>query len=129
MNKTIYIIIIVLVAIIGVAFYKLNYGDVPASVGGNFKNNTVPAVLKNDTTDDSYSMAEVARHNSAGDCWMVINNYVINATDFIASEIHNPEIVRGCGIDATVLFEQERKHKGGEAQSLFKKFTIGTLRI
>lgn len=129
MNKTIYIIIIVLVTIIGVAFYKLNYGNVPAPAGGNAKNDIIPAVLKNDTTNNSYSMAEVARHNSAGDCWMAIDNYVINATDFIASEIHNPEIVRGCGIDATVLFEQERKHKGGEAQSLFKQFTIGTLRI
>lgn len=120
MNKTIYLIIIGLVVITGVVFYRLNDRNVPAST-------PTPAVLNNATK--SYSMEEVAKHNSAEDCWMVINNHVVNVTDFIASGGHNQEITRGCGIDATIFFEQERKHRGGEAQSLFEQFTIGILQM
>lgn len=74
-----------------------------------------------------FTLAEVAKHNTKTDCWIVIDSSVINATDYIASGKHNPEIVRGCGLDATAMFEAERKHTKGEAQSLLKELAIGTL--
>ena len=56
-----------------------------------------------------------------------IDKNVYNVTSFIASGKHNPEIVRGCGIDATTMFEEERKHSSREAQGLLKELVIGTL--
>lgn len=81
------------------------------------------------TTTDSatYSLAEIAQHATASDCWMAIDGDVLDVTSYIASGEHVPEIVDGCGIDATDLFNSERHHNGPKAQNLLSQFTIGTL--
>lgn len=60
------------------------------------------------TTDSSALTAEnVATHNSASDCWMIINDVVYDVTDYISSHPGGSVITRGCGIDATTLFETQ----------------------
>jgi cytochrome b involved in lipid metabolism len=94
------------------------------------KNTTItPTVTETTTTGTqlaTYTLEDVAKHNSETNCWMIINSSVVDVTKFIASKQHNPEIIRGCGIDATSMFNAERKHTGGEAQSLLKEYIIGT---
>lgn len=72
-------------------------------------------------------MAQVAQHNSESDCWLVISDSVYDVTKFIPQHPGGAEILRGCGKDATSLFEGEGKHAGPEAQSLLPRFKIGTV--
>ncbi len=76
----------------------------------------------------SYSLADVSSHTSSSDCWMAIDGKVYDVTEYIASGQHNPEIVRGCGLDASQMFSEERKHSRGKAQALLPGLVIGTLK-
>jgi len=80
-----------------------------------------------DTQSTTFTLATISTHNTKEDCWMAINGNVYNFTEYIASGGHVPQIVDGCGIDATTLFENVRKHSGPQAQNLLKQYFIGTL--
>jgi cytochrome b involved in lipid metabolism len=56
-------------------------------------------------TSDSYTLTDVAMHNTKEDCWMVINNKVYDVTNYISSHPGGPAILEACGIDGTELFE------------------------
>lgn len=61
----------------------------------------------------TYTLTEVARHSSRGDCWAVISNQVYNITNYIGRHPGGDEILRACGQDATTLF-LERQTKDGK---------------
>lgn len=78
------------------------------------------------------SMDEVSKHNTADDCWFVIDGKVLDVTSFIASGNHpgKDAILAGCGKDATGLFtgmESPGKPHSEKAQEGSKQFIIGTL--
>jgi hypothetical protein len=53
----------------------------------------------------SYTLADVAAHASASDCWMVLNsNKVYNLTPFIKMHPGGSVIVASCGKDGTAAF-------------------------
>ena len=53
----------------------------------------------------SYTLADVAAHSSATDCWMVLNSSkVYNLTPFIAMHPGGNSIVASCGKDGTPAF-------------------------
>ena len=56
--------------------------------------------------------AEVARHDQREDCWLVIDDVVYDATDWIESHPGGSAITRGCGKDATWFFT----HRDGAEQ-------------
>ncbi len=79
-----------------------------------------------------YSLAEVAEHATATDCWLVIEDQVYDVTAFIESQQHpgGEAILQGCGTDATAIFNQ--RPKDGEphsstARSFLPQYLIGTL--
>jgi cytochrome b involved in lipid metabolism len=82
---------------------------------------------------NSYTLEDVAQHNSKEDCWLVINGEVYNVTDLIAGGNHpgGEEILKGCGIDATELFETRPMGSGtahsDRARELSNNYKIGTL--
>jgi len=76
----------------------------------------------------TFSMDEVNKHNSKNNCWMVIDGKVYDATNYIASGQHKPIITQGCGVDATVMFEEVKKHSSPKAKNLLDQFLIGTLK-
>lgn len=65
----------------------------------------------------TFTASQVAQHSSANDCWMIINTKVYDVTKFVALHPGGKEIVRGCGKDATTLFEQRRTDSGQEVGS------------
>ena len=77
----------------------------------------------------TYSLTDVALHASTHDCWIAINGKVYDVTKYIASGMHNPEIEKGCGRDATNMFSQERKHQGEEAADIMAKLYIGNISL
>jgi cytochrome b involved in lipid metabolism len=57
--------------------------------------------------------AEIAKHNSANDCWIIVSNQVYNVTSYIPVHPGGPgRIIPYCGGDATVAFQT----KGGQGQ-------------
>lgn len=79
------------------------------------------------STLTAYTMADVAAHNTSGDCWTVINNTVYNVT---AWEDQHPggaaRIIQLCGIDGTSLFDGQ--HEGEpKPEQMLAGFEIGVL--
>ena len=85
--------------------------------------NSIPSITLN--------LAEVAKHNSAGDCWMIINNKVYNMTSYLSIHPGGPgTITPYCGKEATAAFDT----KGGRgnshssyADSLLAAYFVGNL--
>ncbi|MBP6948741.1 MAG: cytochrome b5 domain-containing protein [Candidatus Pacebacteria bacterium] len=113
MNKTMLVILIVIIISITMFF--------------TLRKQTTTVTTNTTTNNKTFTLEEVAKHATKEDCWIAIDSSVIDATSFIASGKHNPEILRGCGHDATTMFTSERKHTKGEAQSLLQELRIGTL--
>ena len=62
-----------------------------------------------------YDLAEIAKHNSAEDCWLLINDKVYDVTPYIADATHpgGAAILKGCGqANGTELFASQ----GGNGQ-------------
>jgi cytochrome b involved in lipid metabolism len=99
--------IIGLVAVMGlVAFFYAQYDSKiltpPGTVGGNI--NTATLVI-NTATSTGITLAEVVAHNTATDCWIIVQAKVYNVTNFL---IQHPggasRITPYCGADATTAF-------------------------
>ncbi|MFA4931034.1 MAG: cytochrome b5-like heme/steroid binding domain-containing protein [Patescibacteria group bacterium] len=84
-------------------------------VYGQKSNNTSQDQVTNNTTvtDDqtaTYVPSEVAGHNLANDCWVIIKDKVYDVTDFIAVHPGGPEaIIPNCGTEATTVFTTRNK--------------------
>jgi len=75
------------------------------------------------------SAAEVARHDSAEDCWLILEDVVYDITPFVAAHPGGDVMLRGCGKDATWFF-QERGDGGGHSQAaseMTARFALGGL--
>lgn len=66
--------------------------------------------------DSEYTLQMVSEHNSANDCWQVINGTIYDMTDFIANGFHKggiDVIIAECGTDSSAIFAQS--HSGRKA--------------
>lgn len=75
------------------------------------------------------TMAEVARHDSEDDCWMVIEDQVYDVTAWIPAHPGGDRILRGCGKDATWFFQNRETGDGHSdaAYAALEPFAIGAL--
>ena len=53
---------------------------------------------------------------------------IISFYVFIASGKHNPKILKGCGLEATSMFDKVGKHLSKEVQGMMPGFVIGDLK-
>jgi cytochrome b involved in lipid metabolism len=93
--------------------------------------NPTPTTADSNTNkNDSISTNEVAKHNTASDCWMIIEGSVYDVTSYIARHPGGDEIVDGCGIDATELFANKgddgRDHSAN-AKVMLRDYLIGQI--
>ncbi|MBP9711504.1 MAG: cytochrome b5 domain-containing protein [Candidatus Pacebacteria bacterium] len=116
------IIGIIIIAIIGFAVNKRS-DNAP----------TVVTPATNDTTGiqkaetDSYTMAEVATHNTQADCWTTISGSVYNVTSWISEHPGGAKAIIGlCGIDGTAGFTGQHGGQPRPATEL-AGFKIGAL--
>jgi uncharacterized membrane protein len=79
------------------------------------------------TTGATFTMAEVAKHNSATDCWAAISGSVYDLTTWINQHPGGADhILPLCGTDGTSAFNAQ--HSGdGQATGQLAEFKIGTL--
>jgi len=53
----------------------------------------------------NYTAVDVASHNTASDCWMIINGNVYNLTSFVSTHSGGSAVIIGqCGKDGTAVF-------------------------
>jgi cytochrome b involved in lipid metabolism len=83
-----------------------------------------------------YTLDEIAKHDKADDCWIIINNTVYDVTPFVATHPGGVAILRNAGKDSTVGFDKIGSHKKkanvddhlSKAQNLMTQFVIGTVK-
>ncbi|XP_033113122.1 cytochrome b5-like [Anneissia japonica] len=73
-----------------------------------------------------YTLSDVANHSDANSCWIVIDNYVVDVTQFLTEHPGGKEIIlEHAGRDATGPFKT--KGHSPEATKLLSKYIIGQL--
>jgi cytochrome b involved in lipid metabolism len=94
----------------------------------NNNQNTQNNTQNNNKFTGALTMTELAKHNSATDCWQLINGQVYNLTPYIASGTHpgGDKIPNGCGQDATAMFEAIGKHNG-RALAMLPDYLLGPI--
>lgn len=80
----------------------------------------------------TFSLQEVAEHNSAADCWIAVHTKVYNVTTIAChGGTAGTLILPRCGQDATALWESKPgtgKPHSENAQSLLEPYYIGDVR-
>lgn len=131
MEKEKIFVILVLIAIlfIGGGWYLLNSKNINQSTTDISTDSTITSPTNNSTekTSNTYTLDEVKKHNSSSDCWLIINNSVYNVTSFIPKHPGGKDILKGCGKDATSLFNNEDEHQEKNAASYLPDYLIGTV--
>lgn len=75
----------------------------------------------------AYSAAQVATHDSAGNCWTSINGKVYNLTKYIAKHPGgSSRIIALCGTDGTAAFSGQHGTSGSPVRKL-SRYRIGVL--
>lgn len=80
----------------------------------------------------TYTLEQIASHNSSSDCWFAVEGKVYDVTQYIADNQHpgGEEILEGCGKEATSLFNnrpEDRKPHSQDARNMLSSFYIGDL--
>jgi len=104
-----------------------NAGSTATNTTSSSSNSSI-ATTNPEASQTFHTLAQVNQHAAENDCWMAISGKVYNVTDYIASGMHNPKIIQGCGIDATDLFNQNPKHQGANTQDNLSQMYIGNLK-
>lgn len=94
-------------------------------------NQEATPIKEPENSAQTYTMDEVASHDSADSCWLVIEGQVYNVTPFVSNHPGGEAILEGCGRDATVLFNTRPMGSGtphsDAAQSNLETYFIGTI--
>ncbi len=123
------IVSITLLLIFSVQYYQLR-----KSLSQNIQSNpivsaTQTTLLKTKGKTLTLTTAEISKHNTAQDCWFIIDNSVYDITSFIYSHPGGSEtLISYCGKDATGAFLTKGGVGSGHSQdaySLLKNFYIG----
>lgn len=116
--------------------------NVPAAAGNNPAGTTVipatvpvsqPTAPPNPPPQSNLTLttAEVAAHNSAADCWLLINSQVYNVTSYLNSHPGGVNAITPfCGGEATNAFNTRGGRGGGHSNSatnLLNNYRIGAL--
>ncbi len=101
------------------------------STGTNLPGNQGSALaIKNLGQVSVLSLAEIAKHNKASDCWLLINSKVYNVSSYLSAHPGGAgTIIPSCGNEATQLFDTKGKGKphSANANSMLADYYVGDL--
>ncbi len=129
MRKEIIIGIIGIIAVICFAVFLSWQYDKKFGVAGQIATPT-PQPGQNPNAIIILTAGEVAKHNNAGDCWLIVNGKVYNVTTFIPNHSGGSgAIIPFCGKDATTAFDTKNGQgsHSNSAQQILSQFFIGNL--
>jgi cytochrome b involved in lipid metabolism len=139
-SKNIIASIVVLIALVGgVIILTRPAGQNPVSQSSatSTVNNPVPSSKPRSTPNPkpvphpsakTFSITEVASHNSASSCWTAISGRVYDLTSWIGEHPGGAQAILSlCGIDGTQAFNNQHGGQARPAQEL-ASFYIGDLR-
>lgn len=89
-----------------------------------------PPLLSAEQILSMYSSSEVAKHNSQGDCWLIIDSKVYDVSKYIPKHPAPPEtILDYCGKEATEPFNSKNKGRphSSRALKLLSSYLVGVL--
>jgi cytochrome b involved in lipid metabolism len=77
-----------------------------------------------------YTLADVANHATAQDCWMAISGKVYDVTAYIPMHPGGDRMLVGCGKDATSYFNQrpDGTSHSDRARAILDQYYIGDLK-
>ncbi|MEN9316520.1 MAG: hypothetical protein RIS35_2913 [Pseudomonadota bacterium] len=114
---------------LGDATASAGSGSVTGTISGTVTG-TVSGSVARSAADARYSLAEVARHASPGDCWMAIDGVVYDFTAYLPKHPADPAVItKHCGRDASEAFRTKgtgRPHSS-YAQGLLRSYRKGAL--
>jgi len=100
----------------------------PTQTTENVTLTTPPVETPVTTTKKALTKAEVAKHSTKSDCWMIVSNNVYNFTQYIVMHPGGQgAIVRECGMDGTRTFLGERKHLQPNVEAELATYLLGAL--
>lgn len=90
-----------------------------------------PETLAERGAEKRYTLSEVARHASPGDCWMAIHGKVYDLTPYLPDHPSRPDVIETwCGKEASNAYDTKtrgRRHSEA-ADHLLESFAIGALK-
>lgn len=122
---------VAILAVIGGGFYVTSGKS--ATSGAGLQDATAQQAIAatqgaGTTTNTTYTLADVAAHATASDCWLAIDGKVYNVTSFIPKHPGGVQaIISACGTDATHAFHSQPRHEGSQAQNMLQSLYIGSL--
>jgi len=77
-----------------------------------------------------YTLADVAKHATASDCWQAYRGKVYDVTAYIPNHPAGDKILAGCGKDITAMYEGIKDGQGHSdfAKSLMADYLKGDLK-
>ena len=111
------------VAVVGLTVATGHTGATAVWGGGAPATTTAPGT----SAAPTYTLADVAQHNTAAHCWAAVDGQVYDLTDWIGQHPGGQQrIIALCGTDATVAFSTQH---GGQARpaSQLAPLQIGVL--
>lgn len=117
------IVIIPVLAVLALLFFGCTQTQQQPAEQGQQNESTSPVA--------AFTLAQIADHNTAQDCWTTIDGNVYNVTAYIEKHPGGvPNITKACGVDATEMFAMKptgRPHSEN-AHQLLATFYIGELK-
>lgn len=125
MNTKALIIVVLLLACVAGGIFLVQRGQQapePTPTPAPATSTTTPA-----TSSASFTLAQVATHNSAESCYTVIRNNVYDLTSWVGEHPGGKKAILGiCGRDGTAAFEGQHSGQYRPEQTL-ATFKIGTI--
>lgn len=91
-----------------------------------------PAPATNQSTSvvaKSYSKSTVAKHNTASNCWSIVDGKVYNLTKYVAKHPGGRKRIIGiCGKDASPAFHGQHSTRSRANKVVLKRYLIGTVK-
>ena len=125
----IYFCVVTAILTVGLFFYQNKAGN--SNTGINSQNKTVDLTNLISSGATTLNAAEVAKHNTVSDCWIIVNSKVYDISVYASAHpggVRN--IASSCGKESTQAYDT----KGGRgnshsssAQSLLAQYYIGDL--
>jgi len=114
----------IIIAVIVIRYLNISKSSISISKDSSLTSISSP--LPTSTQLSIYSLSEIAKHNNQNSCWMAIRGSVYDVTSYIDQHPDGLSILQGCGIDATQIFDQVRKHDPRGAV-LLPSYLIGSI--